>query len=151
MSSTVIDLSLDRETAKCHLMPCKIESDDVKVARIKEYFWPTIRLMEPDGDHAEGRTEEENVTTKNKNGPILGASFRGRPLHGNVIKLPEGYTANIVTRSAKDKNLVKSVTKKTAVKKLDEFTYWHWDQIPSNDDDIVKALKWLEVSKAIHR
>lgn len=148
MSRTTINFTQanqPKEKANCHLMPCKIKYNN-DTAKVKEYFLPTIRLMEACGDNWDGRTGEENKERENEKGSVA-ASFRGRPLHGKKILLPDNYIGSVVKKSTDKKSGNDTITD---IKKLDEFTYWNWDQIPSKNDPIVKAIQWLEVSKAIH-
>lgn len=59
---------------------------------------------------------------------IQKSSFRGRPLLGRQIELP----ANCFGLTVQDKE-VSGV--------FNKFTYWNWDQKPTNQDKIVQALK----------
>lgn len=129
------------EVAKCHLMPCKIEYNKQTVKAL-EYFEPTIKELKAGGDEELGREklyhhdENENGQPRDKN-PILTASFRGRPLQGRKVQLPDDYRGFL---------LCNGLTKK----KFNEFTYWNWDEIPKDSDTVVKALGWVNISKAIH-
>ncbi|CAG9790441.1 unnamed protein product [Diatraea saccharalis] len=60
---------------RTHYIPCKIEEDGE--ANVKKYFEPYI--VENNGD--------------------LKATFRGHPLNGTNISLPEGYQAVVVTET----------------------------------------------------
>lgn len=141
MTDTAINLSSKTSsTAVCHLMPCRIESNQKRI-RAKEYFWPTIRKLEDGKDNDEGRSESENFRDPNENtetDPILVASFRGRPLQGRKIKLPDGFRGHV--RDNDSDNCLQ----------FNEFTYWNWDEIPKQNDTVLKALQWLDIAKAIH-
>lgn len=127
--------------AKCHLMPCRIEYNKQTVKAV-EYFEPTIKELKAGGDDELGREKlhhrkgDESGQSEDKN-PILTASFRGRPLQGRKLPLPDSYRGFL---------LFNGVTKK----EFKEFTYWNWDEIPGDSDTVVKALGWINISKAIH-
>lgn len=145
-TSGIIDLRTigDNSFAQCHLMPCRIEHQELSV-KATEYFHPTIRLLGAgDDDNDQGRNKE-TYDSKEANGnddPILAASFRGRPLHGRKVTLPDGFRGHVV---GKDPRSILIPTKK-----FREFTYWNWDALPRKEDEIIKSLQWIEISKAIH-
>lgn len=127
-----------KEPAQCHLMPCRIEHNHVEV-KAKEYFWPTIRELNGDDAYmAAGRDDNQSSSKiEANNQKILTASFRGRPLQGRKLALPKGYKGHLVSKDGKYN------------RKFNEFTYWNWDQIPKDDDKVVKALSWLKISEAL--
>lgn len=145
MNSTVVNLESDKsncDSIECHLMPCKIEHKGSTILA-KEYFWPTIRPLSKDGDEQQGRDPRSEYLRKSCDGnkvddPILVASFRGRPLQGKRLDLPDGYEGSVVIDSKKP------------ARKFNSFTYWNWDEIPSANDNIVKALQWIDIAEAIH-
>lgn len=145
MSEKIFKLACDEDKsdrkAQCHLMPCRIEYNDSTI-KAKEYFWPTIRFLKAGGDEEQGREKSLPEIKDDPDSPTLTSSFRGRPLQGRKIVLPEGYKGHIVPKSSK--------SNVEATKNFDEFTYWNWDQLPNNDDAVVKALQWINISKAIH-
>lgn len=153
---TLVELNLDAESndqrAVCHLMPCRIDHDQISI-KAKEYFWPTIRELKSGGDNDQGRKvkdgpEKEKEAGPSNQGPILTASFRGRPLQGRCLKLPEGYTGYVTSKPTK--MLGASARNKVIAKQFDQFTYWNWDQLPDKTDTVPKALGWLDISRAIH-
>ncbi|KAG9509973.1 Notchless protein-like 1, partial [Fragariocoptes setiger] len=99
--------------AECHLIPCKIDSD-CETAKVSTYFSPTIR----------------SDSTPNTSEQFKTASFRGRPLQGRSVKLPNGYVGSILASP----RTVSGITTRKAVKKFDEFTYWNWDAVPKSQD-----------------
>lgn len=142
MPEREINLLRDKERAQCHLMPCRIESKDERI-KAKEYFYPTIRELKAGGDDDQGREiKKDKPTSGQASGasgeeqPILLASFRGRPLQGRKVKLPDGYTGYMVARN-----------KTNSERSFDEFTYWNWDELPSENDAICKAVRWVNVAK----
>lgn len=145
-SNSVLNFIDSSELEQCHLMPCRIEHDKT-TANAKEYFLPTIREMIVGGDEDQGR-ERKNVsdaiTEQQKNdikNPILTASFRGRPLQGKKVDLPEGYKGQVIINNS---------DKTKTIKGFKDFYYWNWDEIPSKDDKVVKALQWIELAKVMH-
>ncbi|XP_041353046.1 ribonuclease H2 subunit C-like isoform X1 [Gigantopelta aegis] len=111
----------------CHLLPCEIQySGDANVA---SYFQSSIRSDENKG---------------------LTACIRGRPLNGQEVELPRGYTGIILKENHRqvteddDRHLI-------ATHKFEKFTYWNLDKVPSADDRLVKALHWINIAKVLHR
>jgi len=140
-----LDLSTRNECQQCHLLPCRIEYDKQTV-KAKEYFWPTIRVLEPGSDIEQGRdssTAGPSMGVKNPENPILTASFRGRPLQGREVRMPEGYRGYVVDKALQSRGTA-------ATRGFDKFTYWNWDQIPGEEDPVVKAVQWIDISNAIH-
>lgn len=117
------------------MMPCRIECDQPTV-RAKEYFWPTIKNLKAGGDEEQGRSASYLAAPNNSSSnSVLTASFRGRPLQGTKVKIPESYKGFVLGKKPGE---------------FEEFTYWNWDQLPSKTDAVVKALQWINVSDAIH-
>nr|CAG4642922.1 EOG090X0IC1 [Evadne anonyx] len=109
-----------------HLLPCKINTDGP--ANVSGFFTPYI----------EKKSDEE----------VLEASFRGYPLQGSKVPVPEGYTGLVLGETKKQltetqpHNLL-------ANKKFDSFTYWNWDYNPSIGDPTQLALDWLNISEVV--
>lgn len=74
--------------------------------------------------------------------------FRGHPLEGQKIKVPNGYSGFILKEnkqwSSDEKELKATGTFK-------EFVAWNWDKTPSEDDKVVKALDWISVANILHK
>lgn len=143
MGEKVIKLSgPTSESLKCHLLPCRIDHDQATV-KAEEYFWPTIRNLESGGDNDLGRIDKDikdslNAQKSAGKNPILTASFRGRPLQGRKVEIPAGYKGHVI------------IDKPKQSKRIDEFTYWNWDELPRDTDVVVKALQWIKIAEAIH-
>lgn len=141
-----------KKVEQCHLMPCRIEHEK-PTARVREYFWPTIRPANGDTevDCLEGdddtRVRDSIREAKllgdvgKEENPLLKASFRGRPLLGRKLELPTGYKV-IAQR--------KGSTNAQDNHHFEHFTYWNWDEIPCKDDAVVKSMQWVDIAKAIH-
>lgn len=96
---TAIGVSSNNSVAQCtdsvlHLLPCKIkctcdnlDEDEQRrcthPAKVDEYFSPIIRKLD--------KGEENNHCT---------ASFRGRPLRGAVMNVPEGYQGVVLRENS---------------------------------------------------
>jgi len=84
---------------------------------------------------------------------VLRNQFRGRPLVGSEIKIPDSYTGVVVTDSKpraqiqhdndSDKNL-------NLLTDFNAFTYWNWDQPPSAMDSPRKLMDMLELAQILH-
>ncbi|KAJ0184159.1 hypothetical protein K1T71_000582 [Dendrolimus kikuchii] len=112
---------------KAHYMPCKIESDGP--IDVKKYFDPYV--------------------VKNKETDELSGTFRGHPLDGKEMNLPEGYTAIVVTEAKKP--LAEDADRRFQVAGgFKDLTYWNWDKKPSRNDSLIKAMDWIDIAEAIH-
>ncbi|XP_033735658.1 ribonuclease H2 subunit C-like [Pecten maximus] len=124
--ATYLSVTTDLEDAKLHAMPCHIQYDGK--ANIAQYFESNSR----------------------KTGEAMTASFRGRPLKGEVIQVPHGYTGLIVKETRKaitedeDRHL-------TAMNKFKEINFWNLDRTPCEDDKMKQAKTWLELAKVLHQ
>lgn len=111
-----IDTSCNKKST-CHLLPVTIKRDGP--AKVSAYFEPVI-------------SEQQGT---------LHASFRGKPLLGKTLDVPDGFTG-LVASGDEGKFAAKS--------SFEKFTYWKWDQRPADNDPVKQSLDWLDVSKAIH-
>ncbi|XP_065223975.1 ribonuclease H2 subunit C [Planococcus citri] len=76
------------------------------------------------------------------------ASFRGRPLHGSEVKIPEGYCGYVLKKQPEDCD---SSTKCYSIEQsFKKFAYWNLDKKPTSNDAIVSALDWFDISDALH-
>lgn len=122
MSIVIDTANLKKEKSDCHLVPVNIKYDGP--AKVSSYF-------------------KSNINDQNKN---LTSSFRGKPLVGKSVKIPENFIG-IVGSSKEDEE--KKVVK--AKSTFDSITYWKWDQQPNERDHLQQSLNWLEISEAIHQ
>ena len=53
----------------------------------------------------------------------LEASLRGRPLEGEILKLPEGYEAAVIQAVGSDGETFREV------KRVKQLTYWNYDKV----------------------
>ncbi|XP_041984280.1 ribonuclease H2 subunit C [Aricia agestis] len=111
---------------RTHFVPCKIDDDGS--ANVNNFFEPYVM------DKGEGD---------------LTATFRGHPLDGKNMTIPEGYTGILVSETKRP--LAEDADRKFQVMGgFKEFVYWNWDKKPSKNDNLVKALDWIDIAEAIH-
>ncbi|EEZ99790.1 Ribonuclease H2 subunit C-like Protein [Tribolium castaneum] len=77
------------------------------------------------------------------------ASFRGYPLRGKTVELPEGYIGVVLHESIAPVS-DKEERKFHVTNKFKTLTYWNWDKAPSKNDKIIQALDWIDVAEALH-
>ncbi|XP_039762588.1 ribonuclease H2 subunit C [Pararge aegeria] len=111
---------------KAHYIPCQVEEDGP--ANVSEYFEPYV--------------------VDNGNGE-LSATFRGHPMDGVKMSLPDGYRAVIVEEGKRP--LSEDAERKFQVSGgFKEIIYWNWDKKPSRNDNLAKSLVWMDIAEAIH-
>lgn len=125
MSKTTLSWSGEQESVDCELIPCQVHHTGE--ANIELYFNPSI--------------------SESSDGKHLTASFRGRPLDGVKIDLPEKFTGLLCSQE-KNHN---GDTDLKGVGQFNNFRLWNLDNKPSINDPAVQAIKWLELSASIHR
>ncbi|CAH0546180.1 unnamed protein product [Brassicogethes aeneus] len=91
----------------------------------------------------------ETGVKKNQEDGTFTASFRGYPLKGARVELPEGYMGVVLHESIKPET-EKEERKFYVVNNFKSFTYWNWGKIPSQADTIRQALDWLEIAEVLH-
>ncbi|XP_060519243.1 ribonuclease H2 subunit C [Cylas formicarius] len=112
--------------SKVHSVPFRIHADcDAPVSR---YFEPYV---------------------KETQGNVLKGSFRGYPLRGQKIAIPDGYIGLMLHENIRP-TIKKSERKFYIVNNFNEIVYWNWDKMPSRNDAFIKALDWIEISEALH-
>merc|ERR1711976_443368 len=112
--------------AKAHLLPCHVDYDGQ--CKANEFF---------------------HNCTREKTGEGYIASFRGRPLDGKSVRIPEGFTGYVLEEPRKEFGEEENRTFR-AVKKFKEFTLWNLDKPPSDYDKYPNAMKWIDIAAAIH-
>lgn len=78
----------------------------------------------------------------------LDGRLRGRPLKGNKMKTPKGYTGLVLRETQLSVGEEGGQVMK-GLALFDQFTYWNWDRQPSRSDKYQQALDWLEVSSVV--
>jgi ribonuclease H2 subunit C len=67
---------------------------------------------------------------------------------GKVVPLPQGYTGIVVRETVKP--LAEEVDRNIHVMyTFASFTYWNWDKPPCQNDALLSALDWIDVSEAV--
>ncbi|KAI2799290.1 hypothetical protein RDWZM_001969 [Blomia tropicalis] len=112
---------------KLHLLNCKLEGEHENIP-VSQYFTSQLQLS-----NNKAPNSSDN----------LKVSFRGRPLNGRSIKLPNDY---FFARANKSENGNEIFVNEIS----DEVTYWNLDKLPSDNDPIPKVIEWLKVSSDIH-
>lgn len=115
-------------------IPCSIEYDGN--ASLEKYFSTYIR--------PETVTDEKGNENK-----VLNGMFRGYPLTGSVMPVPEGYTGVVLKETRPGLNSDAARTVK-GICQFKEFTFWNWDRKPSRGDKYQQAMDWAEISELIH-
>lgn len=77
-------------------------------------------------------------------------SLRGFPLNGCNFKVPKPYQGIIFQETQRPLNETDDRTFKVSGI-FDEFTYWNYDKVPSDNDKLKRALQWNEFAAAIHK
>jgi hypothetical protein len=104
-----------------HKMPCKINHNDT--ANVETYWYDAIQT-------------NENETLK--------ASFRGRPVQGEIIKF-EPHTMGFVFDTSDEHQWSTSHS-------FNEFTNWSLDRDPALDKQVHGTLtEWIPIAEAIHK
>ncbi|ENN78342.1 hypothetical protein D910_05313, partial [Dendroctonus ponderosae] len=118
------NIEANLKNSKVQSVPFRIHADCD--APIKSYFEPYVK------------TNDQEVLT---------ASFRGYPLRGKNIEVPQGYVGVVLHESIKP-STDKDERKFYVVNRFKEMTYWNWDKIPSKNDPFIKAFDWIDIAEA---
>ena len=86
---------------------------------------------------------------ENEDKKCLETTLQGRPLEGEVIKMPEGHECVVVQmgRTAKEEDDVKVAR---VVKRTEGFTCWNYDRVPSDQDQLRQAMQWMKMATLMH-
>ncbi|OQR72367.1 hypothetical protein BIW11_10430 [Tropilaelaps mercedesae] len=76
---------------------------------------------------------------------LINAYFRGHPLVGTKLEVPEGYKGVVFTSSINDGSRALK-----AKAHFDHFTYFNWTTKPSQADPQQAILDWLSIARTIH-
>uniref|UniRef100_A0A8D8LW64 Ribonuclease H2 subunit C n=1 Tax=Cacopsylla melanoneura TaxID=428564 RepID=A0A8D8LW64_9HEMI len=126
--NTNTDIINSSESSKMHLLPFYIDHNGP--ANVSKYFSSYMKSSSSDESGLE-------------------ASFRGLPLKGKVIPVPEGYKGLVFTET--NPNQIEDNERNFFLKnKFTEITFWNYDKLPSSNDAFASALDWIHISDAIH-
>ena len=103
-------------SSSVYSMPFSIDIPSTITSDIKRHFTNSIQ-----------------INNNNK----LEASFRGRPLNGEHIHIPDDYIG-ILTNSSKP------------LSSFDKLTYFNLDCSTSKNDCIARSIEWLSLGKILH-
>lgn len=79
-------------------------------------------------------------------GPLWRATFRGKPMTGLKVPMPDGYTGLLCHSEDGGGDFVADADRGQVVK---DVMYWNWDRVPTDDDPLLAALCWTRVSEAM--
>lgn len=75
-------------------------------------------------------------------------SFRGYPLQGKKVTVPDGY--NGMTFMENKKSEIESRNRNLyCTGTFSQFTYWNYDSVPSKNDALAAALDWIDIAEAV--
>ncbi|CAG8538717.1 10752_t:CDS:2, partial [Acaulospora morrowiae] len=144
----------DAVQQKLHFLPCNINYDGK--ANINKYF--LVKKLKDES------SKQNNVSTDEREEKELYETFfRGRRLIGKLHEVNEEYEGYIFRESSS--YAIKRGELPTSVEEMEEptrnwdtiykfnsFMVWEHDEIPdSSNNEIVKSLDWLNISKIIHK
>ena len=70
-------------------------------------------------------------------------SFRGRPMNGRRVKLPDDFVLANLKPSLGDERQF------CATDAANELHYWNFDQVPDLEDSTNQAINWIHLSKCL--
>lgn len=120
---------------KLHLINCGLEVDPEKNHKVPEYFESQLKF-------------QNNINTDNTG--HFKTSFRGRPLNGKTITLPENYTFAKVTKEETESHLGNGECDLVASGFTDSVTYWNLDRIPSSSDPMPQVVDFINFAQDVH-
>lgn len=68
-------------------------------------------------------------------------------MNGRKFKTPDGLLGVVYEENKTKLSEAKRTLKVNAV--FNEYVYWNYDKIPSDNDGLIKALDWIEISKSV--
>ncbi|XP_022902120.2 ribonuclease H2 subunit C isoform X1 [Onthophagus taurus] len=87
------------------------------------------------------------VKTKESNG--LTCSFRGHPLDGIKVNIPQEYVGVVLHESIRP-DTDKEDRKFYATNKFSNVIYWNWNKTPTKNDSFIQAIEWIEIAEVLH-
>ncbi|CAF2978678.1 unnamed protein product [Rotaria socialis] len=105
-------------SSNVYSMPCSIDVPSTITSDIKRHFTNSIK-------------QKDNHDNK------CVASFRGRPLDGEQLNIPDDYIG-VLTNSSK------------IVSSFDKLTYFNLDCSTSKNDCLARSIAWLSLAKILH-
>ncbi|XP_045581019.1 ribonuclease H2 subunit C [Procambarus clarkii] len=123
-----------KETHSSHIqyIPCNISYDGD--APVDKFFTTYV-------------TEQVAIDESQKK--CLTGTFRGYPLQGCVMDVPDGYTGVVLKETRPSLNSDDDRTMR-AICQFEKFTFWNWDREPSRGDRFQQAMDWVEIANVIH-
>ena len=112
--------TVDQSSTKFHLINCEIEAN--AEANVSKYFEPAI-------------VKKDDLRSD--------VSFRGRPMNGRRVKLPDDFVLASLKPSLSDEHQF------NAGESANELHYWNFDQVPDLEDSTNQAINWIHISKCL--
>ncbi|CAG8462277.1 3800_t:CDS:2 [Diversispora eburnea] len=145
--------NIDDRPHVLQLLPCNIDHDGK--ANIDKYF--IINKLKDKQKRDLINVTNDNNSDNNESNELYETFFRGRRLIGKIHEINkdcEGYIfkeANIDKEITQDEEMNEQTRDWNTIRKFDSFMVWEQNEIPSpSNNQILKSLEWLEISKVIH-
>lgn len=123
MTTTFVNRPQQKALEEIQSIPCRL--DHTGTAQVSKYFH---------------REELANGYMK--------ATFRGRPLDGHVVTVPDGYKLHLLKE--RQAGLGDPQKKTFEVHgAIDKLTVWNLDKEPSEKDPIKRAINWTRIAQAL--
>ena len=76
-------------------------------------------------------------------------SFRGHPLHGQEVCIPEGFRGIVLEEAKKPLTEVEARNLHVS-NSFRKFTHWNWDSVPTDHNSLKYSTDWLILSKVVY-
>lgn len=95
-----------------------------------------------------------NITDKADpvdNTKLWNATFRGKPLTGIKLEMPNGFVGVMCSVSNNKDNQVSVLDADLTVDSgaTQELMFWNWDRVPTREDPLLAAFDWVPLSEAM--
>lgn len=137
------NLQTEETKANVQYMPFKIHADSD--TNVQKYFNNFVKKGDDDGKKFNNILIDINEVYILL---VLSSSFRGYPLKGRVINVPEDYVGVVFHETCRP-STKKDERKFFPIHKFDKFINWNWDKIPSKNDTISQAIDWIDIAEAV--
>ena len=127
-----------------HWIPCEV--DYTGAANVNSFFDSIVRAEEEKDQQQYKETKNQGGDADNSKTERVIGSFRGRPLKGMRIQLPDDFCGLTLKTSQLNEDKPTLV----ACEKFKQLIHWNWDQESTVNDPEREALQWLHVSERLH-
>lgn len=103
---------------------------------------------------ATAKADTANVTIKADSvdtTKLWNATFRGKPLTGIKLEMPNGFVGVMcsVSNNKGNQDSVSDVDLTVDSGVTQELMFWNWDRVPTREDPLLTAFDWLPLSEAM--